>query len=54
MCSVASCAALTTALASAGISARFAGPRREELAQMLLKEVRAMEKKLNALDSPWG
>ncbi len=42
------------AMSIAGISARFAGPRREELAQMLLKEVRAMEKKLNALDSPWG
>lgn len=42
------------AVSIAGIVSRVTGDRREELAQLLLKEVRALEKKLNALESAWG
>lgn len=41
------------AVSLAGIASRFTGPRREELAQLLAKEVRALEKRLGA-DEPNG
>jgi DNA-binding IclR family transcriptional regulator len=42
------------AVSIAGIASRLSGPRRAEVAQFMLKEVRALEKKLAARDSAWG
>lgn len=42
------------AVSIAGISSRLTGPRREELAQMLHKETRALAKKVDELSVSWG
>ena len=42
------------ALSIAGIASRFMGKRRKEIADLLLKETRALEKNLNALNIDWA
>ncbi|MGO4391659.1 IclR family transcriptional regulator [Variovorax sp. M-6] len=42
------------AISIAGIRERFEGPRREELARMLLKETRALARKLDDLSVSWA